>query len=231
MGRECCPIGVDNHGRWFPFYYGWVIVGLAFCSLAFWFGLRTSFSVFYVALGAEFPWRPGALAGAQSTALIASMASAPLLGAMLDRFGPRKVIIPGILILTAGLALCATISSLAEFYFYYGVIAGSAVTAVGVVTYSAVLRHWFLEKRGFASGIAVSGMGFGMLVFVPMAQYTISVWGWRNAFLFLSALSGLFLLPATIAFLRHKPVPEAVAPGAGQPAGRTARITLSTETT
>lgn len=188
-------------------YFGWVIVGLAFCSLAFWFGIRTSFAVFYVTLSSAFPWGPGLLAGAQATALVAAMAAAPLIGALIDRYGPRNIILPGILITSAGLALCATMSSLFEFYIYYGVIAGGAVTAVGVVSYSVVLRHWFRRERGFASGFAVSGMGAGMLVFVPLVQHGITAWGWRNAFLLLSAIGGVALFPATYCLLRLKSPP------------------------
>ena len=187
------------------FYYGWVVVGLAFCSLGFWFGIRTSFSVFYVVLGSEFLWAPAALAGAQSASLSAAMISAPVIGALLDRLGPRKVILSGILITSAGLALSSIISSLFEFYIYYGVIAGSAAMSFSVLSYSAVLRHWFQTKRGVASGIAVSGMGVGMLFFVPMVQYGISNWGWRYSFLFLSAFGVLCLFPATLFFLRDKP--------------------------
>lgn len=205
-------------------YYGWVIVGLAFCSLAFWFGIRVSFSVFYVALSSEFPWTPGALAGAQSTALIAATVAAPMLGAAIDRFGPRKVILPGILTSAAGLALCATAASLFEFYLFYGVITGTAVTAVGVVSYSAVLRHWFVKKRGLASGITVSGMGVGILVFVPLAQYGISLWGWRSAYLILGAVGGLALFPASAWLLRQTPeeVGQAIDGIRGAPAQQSA---------
>ena len=52
------------------FYYGWVIVGVALVSMAFWFGIRTAFSVFYVALLEDFPWGRGEAAGVQSMALI-----------------------------------------------------------------------------------------------------------------------------------------------------------------
>lgn len=196
MRKQRCP---------FQFYYGWIIVGLAFFSLAFWFGIRTSFSVFYVALSSEFPWRPGPLAGAQGTALVASMVSAPLIGSFIDRHGARNIILLGILITSGGLCLCSTMSSLTEFYLYYGVITGSAVTCVGVVSYPLVIRRWFREKkRGLASGFTVSGIGFGMLTLVPLVQHSIDTWGWRNAFLFLGAIGGLFLFPATFWLLQNR---------------------------
>lgn len=205
MGTVCENNKYHNRHRPLRFSFGWIIVGLAFCSLAFWFGIRTSFSVFYVALSSEFPWGAGPIAGAQATALFAAMVSAPMIGAMIDRHGPRKIILPGILMTSGGLVLCATISSLFEFYIYYGVVAGSAVTSVGVVSYSIVLRQWFRKKRGFANGVAVSGMGAGMLVFVPLVQHCIATWGWRNAFLLLGAIGGGCLFPTTLFLLRHKP--------------------------
>ena len=81
-------------------YFGWVIVGVALVSMAFWLGIRTSFSVFYVALLEDFPWNRGDSAGVQSAALLTYTLLAPLVGGMIDRFGPRRVILPGILVLS-----------------------------------------------------------------------------------------------------------------------------------
>ena len=91
------------------FYYGWIIVAVALISMAFWMGIRTSFSVFYVALLEDFPWNRGDTAGVQSMALITYTFMAPLVGGLIDRFGPRRVVVPGILILAFGLMLCSTI--------------------------------------------------------------------------------------------------------------------------
>ncbi|MDX2497393.1 MAG: hypothetical protein QNL11_05760 [Desulfobacterales bacterium] len=61
-------------------FYGWIIVMVALVSMAFWIGIRTSFSVFYVALLEEFSWSRGDSAGAQSLALITYTVLAPLVG-------------------------------------------------------------------------------------------------------------------------------------------------------
>lgn len=186
-------------------YYGWIIVAIALISMGFWLGIRNSFSVFYVALLEDFPWSRGDSAGVQSMALISYTVLAPLVGGLIDRFGPRRVIIPGILMLSLGLALSATIETLSQFYFYYGVIMGGGITCVGIVSYSAILSHWFERKRGLASGIAVSGMGLGTFLFVPISQRFISVWGWRMTFIALAVLTLIILLPLNGLFLRHKP--------------------------
>ncbi|MGD2126436.1 MAG: MFS transporter [Desulfobacteraceae bacterium] len=189
----------------FNIYYGWIIVALGLISMAFWFGIRSSFSVFYVALLEDFPWSRGESAGVQSMALLTYTFLAPLVGGLIDRFGPRRVIIPGILILTLGLALCATIKTLGQFYFLYGVLVGAGVTCIGIVSYSAILAHWFEKKRGLASGIAVSGMGLGTFFLVPVSQHLISLWGWRITFMLLAGLVLTILLPLNALFLKHKP--------------------------
>ena len=187
------------------FYYGWIIVGVALVSMAFWFGIRTTFSVFYVALLEDFPWSRGEAAGVQSMALITYTIMAPLVGGLIDRFGPRRIIIPGILLLASGLILCAYIETLLQFYLIYGAIVGIGVTCIGIVSYTAILAHWFEKKRGVASGLAVSGMGLGTFLLVPLSQHFISLWGWRAAFASLGGLVLVVLLPLNALFLRHKP--------------------------
>ncbi len=187
------------------FYYGWIIVAVALISMAFWMGIRTSFSVFYVALLEDFPWSRGGSAGVQSMALITYTFMAPLVGGLIDRFGPRRVIAPGILILAVGLMLCSKIENLTQFYIFYGVIAGAGISCIGIVSYSAILAHWFEKKRGLASGIALSGMGLGTFLLVPMSQSFISMWGWRVTFIITGCLVLIILVPANALFLRHKP--------------------------
>jgi OFA family oxalate/formate antiporter-like MFS transporter len=187
------------------FYYGWIIVAVALISMAIWFGIRSGFSIYYVALLDEFHWSRGASAGAQSIAMITYTIMAPIVGGLIDRFGPRRVIVPGILILTGGLLLCSRIEILTQFYIFYGVVVGTGLACIGIISYSAILAHWFEKKRGLASGIAVSGMGLGTFVLVPMSQSFISMWGWRMTFIITGCLVLIILLPANALFLRHKP--------------------------
>jgi MFS family permease len=188
------------------FYYGWIIVAVALISMAFWFGIRASFSVFYVALLEDFSWNRGDSAGVQSMALITYTVTAPLVGGLIDRFGPRRVVVPGILILALGLILCRTIETLSQFYLLYGVVMGTGITCIGIVTYSAILAHWFEKRRGLASGIALSGMGLGTFVLVPLSQSFIAIWGWRLTFVVLGGLILIIVLPLNALFLRHKPL-------------------------
>ncbi len=186
-------------------YYGWIIVAVGLVSMAFWYGIRSSFSIFYVALLEDFPWSRGESAGVQSMSLITYTILAPLVGGLIDRFGPRRVIVPGILVLSSGLILCGSIETLTQFYIFYGVVAGAGITCIAIVSYSAILAHWFEKKRGLASGIAVSGMGLGTFLMVPLSQHFISLWGFRFSFVLLGILVVIVLLPLNGIFLRHKP--------------------------
>jgi MFS family permease len=191
--------------RFFGVYYGWVIVIVGLVSMAFWLGIRSSFSVFYVALLDNFSWSRGDSAGVQSLSLITYTLLAPVIGGLIDRFGPRCVIGAGIPVLTIGLILCSTIETLTEFYLYFGCVMSIGLTCIGIISYSSILAHWFDKKRGLASGIAVSGMGLGTFFLVPLCQQFISLWGWRTAFWGLGILSCVILFPLNTIFLRHKP--------------------------
>ena len=199
MNMEKRGVGFSN------IYYGWIIVAVALISLAFWFGIRTSFSVFYVAFLENFPWSRSEAAGIQSMALITSTIMAPVVGGLIDRFGPRGVIGSGVLLLALGLILCAAVNTLTQFYLLYGVVMSAGVSCIGVISYSAILAHWFEKKRGLASGIALSGMGLGPFLLVPLCQYFISLWGWRFTFVLLGGLALIILLPVNMIFLRHRP--------------------------
>jgi len=187
------------------FYYGWVIVGLAMLSLAYWFGLRTTFSVFFVALIDQFHWGRAEAAAALSIAMVAYMVMAPVVGILVDRIGPRKVMLPGIALTGLGLLLCTQIETLTQFYVFYGVVAGIGIPCLSIAPFTVILAHWFERKRGTANGLASVGMGMSSPLFVPLFQYIISLWGWRSAFFIFSLLVFAIPLPLNAIFLKHRP--------------------------
>jgi MFS family permease len=187
------------------FFYGWLIVGVSFVSMAFWMGIRSSFSLFYAKLVDELGWTRADMALSQSITFLMYMISVPFIGGFIDRFGPKKVIIPGVILTGAGLALCATIKTIFAMYVFYGLIVGIGTPFISIVAYSSVLAHWFKKKRGLASGIATSGMGVGTFGLVVLSKILIGTYGWRQAFLILGLLTLCLLLPANGMFLRHRP--------------------------
>jgi MFS family permease len=187
------------------FYYGWVIVGLAMISMSFWFGIRTTFSVFFVALIDHFHWSRAEAAGAQSIAMLVYMIMAPIIGILVDRIGPRKTILPGIFLTGLGFLLCTQIESLFQFYLFFGVVVGIGVTCLSIAPFTVLLSHWFEHRRGTANGLASIGIGTGTLLFVPFIQYLISSKGWPFAYLVFGLLILIIPLPLNAIFLRHTP--------------------------
>jgi len=186
-------------------YYGWVIVGLSVVSMSFWFGLRTSFSVFFVAFVDHFQWSRAEVATAQSINMFVYMIMAPVVGGLVDRIGPRKVILPGILLMALGLLLCTRIQTLFEFYLFSGVITGIGVTCLSIAPFTVILSHWFERRKGTANGLAGIGIGFGTFFFVPLFQYLINLRGWPFAYLIFALLVLAVPLPLNAIFLRHRP--------------------------
>jgi len=182
-----------------------MVVGLAIVSMSYWFGLRTTFSLFFVAFIDHFHWGRAETAGVQSVAMVAYTVMAPVIGILIDRIGPRKVILPGIVLMSVGLFLCSRIQTITQFYLFYGVIVGTGVTCLSIVPFTVILAHWFERKRGMANGLAGMGIGIGPLLFVPFFQYLISFHGWPIAYLIFSALVLIIPLPLNAIFLRHRP--------------------------
>ncbi len=194
------------------FYYGWVMVGLAMVSMSFWFGVRTTFSVFFVALIDHFHWGRAEAAGAQSIAMLAYMVMAPIIGVLVDRIGPRKTILPGICLTGLGFLLCSQIESLFQFYLFFGAVVGTGVTCLSIAPFTVLLAHWFEGRRGLANGLASMGIGTGVFFFVPFVQYLISLKGWQFAYLMFGLLVFMVPLPINAFFLKHTPKEMGVFP-------------------
>jgi MFS family permease len=131
---------------------------------------------------------------------------APFIGGLIDRFGPRSIIVPGILVLSLGLILCAAISTISQFYLFYGLVVGLSMTCIGTVSYAAILTRWFKANRGLAFGLTSSGVGLGTLFYVPLVQYFMSRFGWRFSFIILASILLLIIFPTNLIFLRDKPL-------------------------
>jgi MFS family permease len=124
---------------------------------------------------------------------------------LVDRIGPRKVILPGIILTGLGIFLCTQIKTLLQFYLFFGVIVGIGVTCLSIAPYTVILAHWFERKRGTANGLAGVGIGLGIFILVPLIQYLISFRGWQFAFLIFSLLILAIPLPFNALFLKHRP--------------------------
>ena len=186
-------------------FYGWVIVGLSMINLAVAFGVWYSFSVFFLAIIGDFGWSRAEASSIFSLFIICQSLSSPLTGRLLDRFGPRLVMPLGGALLATALFLVSFAQSLWFFQLVYGGLAGVTVSLMGFTTNSAMLSRWFERYRGAAAGVAMAGIGLGMIVLVPLAEHWIAAWGWRTAYVGLAGVVAGVIIPLNL--LLAKPGP------------------------
>ena len=193
-------------------YYGWVIVIVSFITMSLVSPIGTMFQLFYHALEDEFHWSHASISGIYGLHQFLNGAISPLVGYLLDRFGPRTVMPFGALILGLGLALSGQTTTLWQLYVSFGVVAAFGVAMLQSVPNTAIISNWFIRNRATAIGIVISGSGFGQLWLTPTTQWLILHLGWRETYLVLAPV--LFVVPAALILLfqYHKPSEKGLAP-------------------
>jgi MFS family permease len=204
-----------------PFYYGWLIVGIAFVTMAIGVTARTAFSLLMPPLIDEFGWDRGLAAGAFSFGFLVSALLSPIAGRMMDARGPRIVILTGVLLLTAGLLFAPFIELPWHLYATLGVLVGGGANLMTYTTHSQFLPNWFLRRRGLAISIAFSGVGVGAIILLPWLQSIIETEGWRTSCWAMGALT-LFIVGPLNLLVRKKPEEIGLLPDGGSPVGSVA---------
>lgn len=193
-------------------------------------GLGDTYAVFLVPLEREFGWSRSELTGVYSIYLLVNGFTAPLVGMVFDRFGPRWVYGVGLACLGTAFVFAAGMISLWQFYVFVGAMVGVGVSFNGMVPASALLSRWYPTRLSTAIGIAYSATGIGTLLFVPLAQSLIATQGWRDAYrvLGLALLALVPLVMLALPWRRFVAGREGEARGRGKGAGEgwTLRLAL-----
>lgn len=184
--------------------YKWIILGISFMNIAAATAIRFSFSIFFVAILEEFRWSRASIAGAFSLSALLLGISSWFGGRLVDRFGTRKILIGGIIILSLSTIASGRIQQVWHLYALSGVLVAIGIAGIGRVPHSVLLSNWFSRSRGTAVGIAFSGLGVGILIIGPVSQLLISSFGWRIAYMILGLMVLALLLPLSC-MVRDRP--------------------------
>jgi MFS family permease len=187
-----------------PFYYGWLIIGIAFVTMAIGVTARTAFSLLMPPLIDEFGWDRGLAAGAFSFGFLVSAVLSPIVGRVMDARGPRVVIMTGVTLLSVGLFLAPSIEQPWHLYATLGVLVGGGANMMTYTAHSQFLPNWFVRRRGLAISIAFAGAGAGAIVLLPWLQSIIMGDGWRTACRAIGLLVLLAAAPLNL-LVRKKP--------------------------
>jgi len=176
------------------FHYGWVIAIVGACIQSAHALSVYSFGVFLRPITLEFGWERGAMSIAASLAGVEMGFLAIITGKLCDKFGPRVLVTFSGIVLGTAFLLMTRIDSLWQVYLFWGVGMGTAASC-SVVPILSTIPRWFVQKRGVAISITVTGFGLGAMISPLLAQLLISSYGWRQSFMILGIVAWIIIIP------------------------------------
>jgi MFS family permease len=186
-----------------PFFYGWLIAGIALSTTYFGIGLTWAASIFAVPMKEDLGWGNAAIFFALSLRGWTGILIAPFVGPYLDRIhGVRKFSVAGGLINAASLLLIGFVDAEWQFVVLFGVVGGFAQAFQAGA--NVIIPKWFIRKRGMAASLASAGGGLAAFTLPPLLVGVDAVVGWRAGWFVLAILALLFsALPSVL--LRRQP--------------------------
>ena len=171
------------------------VLALCFALSVLGRGLGESFTVFLKPISEEFGWDRGQVVSVYSLTWLAGGLTAPLVGRLFDRSGPRMVYSLGLLLLGASFLIAAHARHLWQFQLSVGLCVGLGIALIGNVPNSILLGRWFGPRLPTAMAILYSATGAGILVLLPASQLLIDRIGWREAYQLFGAVALFMMLP------------------------------------
>jgi len=175
-------------------FYGWYILAASFVILFFNSGARFSFGVMFKPMIAEFGWDRSSISLAFFLNMTLYALSLTIVGRFYDRCGPKWVIVISTILLSAGYTLISLVSSLWQFFVYYGILAAIGLGGTSVPLIAALVSKWFEKWRGLAISLALSGNSLGHFALVPLFTIFALRYGWRASYFYI----GLIMLVVNI---------------------------------
>lgn len=172
-------------------FYGYYMVAAGFTLHVIGFIIYGSYGVFFAPLLDEFGWTRAAISGALSLFMIMWGFFCIIVGSLNDRFGPQLTLTSCGLIWGLGCFLLSRVTAIWQLYLYYGVLVSLGMSSVDVLPLTTTAR-WFVKRRGMMTGIVKGGAGLGIMVAPLLANWLISGYGWRLAFLALGVIAVVF---------------------------------------
>lgn len=184
--------------------YRWIIIAVAVICMLLVYGIRHSFSAFFLPILSEFGWTRGSTSLMFSLNVLLYGILAPVVGTLADRWKPKLTLVIGVLLLGISSAACALAYELWHFYILYGIIMSVGVAFAGAPVIIPTVANWFPKKKGTAIGIGAAGgaLSFSMVTY---AESLIAAFGWRLAFVLMSITVTGVVIPFVLWFFRYRP--------------------------
>src|ERR1700731_3960067 len=174
------------------------VLALCFALSVLGRGLGDSFTVFLKPISEDFGWDRAQAVSIYSLTWLAGGLTAPLVGRLFDRSGPRTVYSLGLLLLGGAFLIAAHARYLWQFQLSLGLCVGIGIAFIGNVPNSILLGRWFGPRLPTAMAVVYSATGAGVLVLLPASQLLIDHVGWRGAYQIFGGTALLLLVPLLI---------------------------------
>src|SRR5262245_12056416 len=171
----------------------WSALGAGFTVLFVGSGVNFSFGVLFKSILLDLGSDRSTLALAVTASLLVNALGQPVFGALIDRFGPRRVILSSMTLMVGGTGLVATADRPWQVILLYGVVAGVGYTGCGMLPISVHVARWFPRERGFVTAVAACGFSLGQLVFAQVSTVLAIAVGWHGAYAALAGILAAFL--------------------------------------
>ncbi len=196
--------------RQFRFFYGYIIVGAAFLIMVTMIGTVLAFGVFITPIANELGWNRAVISGAMSTATLLSGFLGIGAGRLSDKFGPKKIVLICNLFFSLGIFSMSRIHTIWQLYLFYGIISAIGFSSAIAPMQSTVIR-WFIKKRGLMISIFLMGLTGGSLFMPPIADWLITLYGWRDAYVII-ALTDFSVVTLAAILLKRDPAEMGLQP-------------------
>jgi len=185
-------------------HYAWVVAAVTFVVMLGAAGFRSTPSVLMVSLQESYGWPRGAISFAVSVNLLLFGLIAPFAAALIERFGIRRVVGTGLILITLGSALPIFMTATWQLVFYWGVLVGAGSGSMALVFGATVVNRWFVKRRGLVIGVLTAAGATGQLIFLPLLASLAERYGWETVSLVVAGCT-LAVLPLMLLFLKERP--------------------------
>jgi predicted MFS family arabinose efflux permease len=149
-------------------------------------------------------WSRAVISFAVSIGLVLFGLVGPLTGWLMDRFGPKVLMLTGLALIAASMVASAAMTALWQLNLFWGALSGIGTGIVASVLGATVANRWFVERRGLVVGIFGAATSAGQLIFVPLLMWLVVLIGWRSSTLVLAGVALAMLLPVLL-LMRNDP--------------------------
>ncbi|MFN0071808.1 MAG: MFS transporter [Chloroflexota bacterium] len=187
-----------------PFFYGWIIVAIAFCMGYFSLGLGFVAGLLLPSMQAEVAWSRSAVLGAVAIRGLMGIVISPIFGHYVDRpHGALGLAVSGGIISSIGLAAISIASTEWHFLVLFGVLGGVAGILQGFMISTAIVPKWFVRLRGLTGALTTMGgasSAIGMPILIPILE---QAYGWRGTWVALAVLAFIITTIPALLIIRQ----------------------------